>query len=652
MKGSCCVFALLATAVQAVVLDEFFPAFHVRPPRNWINDPNGPVRMPSGMVHLWMQYNPDAAVWGNMSWWHAASPDYVTWVPLDVSLTNDDVYDKGGVFSGSVTLVDGKPVLVYTCVNATGAQLQCIAAPSNASDPLLLRWVKSPANPVIPDLPAKVNGLNFRDPTTAWYDSQTSRYRMAVGSSIFAQSPLNSSDDAWAQATVLLYSTTDPTLAGGWTAESQLFSDQWNPSGNYECPDFFPIDGPAGAPGSQLWALKTSDGFGRHDCVRVGRYDATNGLFTPVNSSSQMVDTGNCYASKSFYDETIGERVIYGWVDEEDGGAVQRGWAGVQTLPRSVSPAPGGDSLLIAPLAALRGLRGPAVAARTDTPLPSGQPVVLLPPAGAANATLEAQQQARVAAAFSAVPDAVVPVGAQLQQEITAAFSFPWSPAWSATPVGADPPAVGLVIRQGESDQHSNVLVTRLPFGGEVLNNTDEAGGDLYDLPLDATLPEDSNVANCSRICDADRRCIGWTYVRAGNSDKGNQFFDFSPRCSLKWTLPSLAVGAVGQSPCCVHGRVSSNVLVFDRTGSGTSGSTSPIIARTGNPVVVGGRARAELHVFVDHSVVEAFVDGGRERFTSRLYVAGQNTAGVSLWANNTSGAAANVTVWQVNTIW
>ena len=48
---------------------EFRPAFHALPPSNWINDPNGPIFY-EGSYHLFFQYNPDAAVWGNISWGH------------------------------------------------------------------------------------------------------------------------------------------------------------------------------------------------------------------------------------------------------------------------------------------------------------------------------------------------------------------------------------------------------------------------------------------------------------------------------------------------------------------------------------------------------------------------------------------------------
>jgi beta-fructofuranosidase len=72
------------------------------------------------------------------------------------------------VFSGSATILpDGLPVLVYTGVDAAGAQRQCIARPQNSDDPLLVNWTKSDSNPVIA-APHGVPPTEFRDDTTAW----------------------------------------------------------------------------------------------------------------------------------------------------------------------------------------------------------------------------------------------------------------------------------------------------------------------------------------------------------------------------------------------------------------------------------------------------------------------------------------------------
>lgn len=49
--------------------DHLRPLYHYRPPKNWINDPNGPI-LYKGIYHLFAQYNPNGTVWGNMNWFH------------------------------------------------------------------------------------------------------------------------------------------------------------------------------------------------------------------------------------------------------------------------------------------------------------------------------------------------------------------------------------------------------------------------------------------------------------------------------------------------------------------------------------------------------------------------------------------------------
>lgn len=49
--------------------DNYRPQYHALPPSNWINDPNGPIYY-MGQYHLFFQYNPYEAVWGNITWGH------------------------------------------------------------------------------------------------------------------------------------------------------------------------------------------------------------------------------------------------------------------------------------------------------------------------------------------------------------------------------------------------------------------------------------------------------------------------------------------------------------------------------------------------------------------------------------------------------
>ncbi len=55
-----------STTLEAkLAADPMRPQFHLLPAANWMNDPNGPIYF-DGRYHMFFQYNPEAAVWGDM----------------------------------------------------------------------------------------------------------------------------------------------------------------------------------------------------------------------------------------------------------------------------------------------------------------------------------------------------------------------------------------------------------------------------------------------------------------------------------------------------------------------------------------------------------------------------------------------------------
>lgn len=148
--------------------EPYRPQIHYTPERNWMNDPNGLVWY-QGEYHLFYQYNPKAATWGNMSWGHAVSRDLLHWRELGVALpaTEDE-----HIFSGSVVVDEhdtsgfgepGRPamVAVYTSAHPrTGIQAQSLAYSLDAGR----TWTKYAGNPVL-----DLGSTEFRDPKVFWY---------------------------------------------------------------------------------------------------------------------------------------------------------------------------------------------------------------------------------------------------------------------------------------------------------------------------------------------------------------------------------------------------------------------------------------------------------------------------------------------------
>src|SRR5436305_7201829 len=135
--------------------DPLRPQYHLLPAHNWMNDPNGPLFF-RGRYHMFHQYNPQAAIWGNMNWAHATSPDMIHWEQEPIALSpTPGGPDQNGVFSGSAVLDHGKPTLIYTGVQPPTPQAeatrkdgshvwretQCLAV---AADDSLRTWKKLP----------------------------------------------------------------------------------------------------------------------------------------------------------------------------------------------------------------------------------------------------------------------------------------------------------------------------------------------------------------------------------------------------------------------------------------------------------------------------------------------------------------------------
>lgn len=221
--------------------EQYRPAVHFSPEKNWMNDPNGMVYH-KGVYHLYYQHNPSGNIWGNMSWGHATSPDLVHWKEQPLAISTDDQED---VFSGSVVVdkdnssgfgtAENPPmVAIYTSAYKDasphrGLQAQSLAYSLDDGQ----TWTKYSGNPVL-----NRNSANFRDPKVFWYSSPD-------GGGYWVMTAVEATDHK-----VHLYKSTD---LKDWTALSE-FGPANATGGLWECPDLFPL-AVDGDPNNVKWVM-------------------------------------------------------------------------------------------------------------------------------------------------------------------------------------------------------------------------------------------------------------------------------------------------------------------------------------------------------------------------------------------------------------
>lgn len=310
----------------------------------------------NGIYHLFYQYNPKGAVWGNIVWGHSISKDLINWKELQPALYPSKPFDRYGCWSGSATILPGQgPIILYTgVVDKQSNEVQCIAIPENASDPFLTKWVKpNHLNPIL-IADRSMNGSVFRDPTTAWWEND-GHWRILIGGR------------KKNRGMAYLYRSKDFVK---WVrAKHPIHSAK--KTGMWECPDFYPVSlkGKNGLDGSMVgnsvkYVLKNSLDMTRFEYYTIGTYFKNKDRYIPDNTSVDgwgglRYDYGNFYASKSFFDPSKNRRILWSWANESDSKEddVKKGWAGIQAIPRTVWLDSSGRQLALWPVEELNSLR-------------------------------------------------------------------------------------------------------------------------------------------------------------------------------------------------------------------------------------------------------------------------------------------------------
>lgn len=307
--------------------EQYRPAYHFTPDKNWMNDPNGLIYY-EGEYHLFYQYYPDDNIWGPMHWGHAVSRDMIQWERLPIALYPDDL---GYIFSGSAvvdwdnttgfgTKENPAMVAIYTYHDMAGEKAKKIDYQTQAIAYSLDKgrtWKKYKDNPVISNPGIK----DFRDPKVIWH-KESANWIMSLA----------------VNDHIKIYSSKDLKT---WKLESEFGKTIGSHGGIWECPDLFPIKDEAG---NLKWVLLVSlnpngPQGGSATQYFVGNFNGS--VFTPDDETTRWLDYGaDNYAGVTFSDipKEDGRRLFIGWMSNWQYAQTvpTYSWRSAMTLPREL----------------------------------------------------------------------------------------------------------------------------------------------------------------------------------------------------------------------------------------------------------------------------------------------------------------------------
>ncbi|MCM3812802.1 glycoside hydrolase family 32 protein [Streptomyces sp. DR7-3] len=312
--------------------DPHFPGIHPRPPRHWVNDPNGLV-FHDGHYHVFFQYNPHGTEHARIHWGHYRSPDLLRWEMLPIALApTPGGEDADGVWSGNAVSAGGDLVAFYSARREERWWQPVTSAVSRDGG---RTFTKHPHR-LIHEAPTGTR--MFRDPFV-WRDGE--QWRMLVGSALedgrgAAWQYVSDDLEHWRGTGPFLARPPEALPGGGDTEEG------------WECVQYAAFDGRYGALLISAW--DPVDGAA-HTAVYTGRDEGAD--FKA--GAPQLLDHGPDFYAPALLpapDGAGGTRwLMWAWSwearDAERVGAhsawtEEVGWAGLLTLPRELTMGPDG----------------------------------------------------------------------------------------------------------------------------------------------------------------------------------------------------------------------------------------------------------------------------------------------------------------------
>lgn len=308
--------------------------------------------------------NPTSCDWGNISWGHFTSRDGLSWDHngSEPVLKPDRPYDDQGIFTGCFYPAGTRGEKNQLSVFYSSAQKlpihwtlpysrHCAGLAAATSMDGGQTWVKNDANPILRGEPDGVNVVGFRDPFLATWPAldavrgDQSLYGVMAGG-VLDRGPA-----------VFLYAV-NPKHLCKWEYLGELVdvpahfchSDRWVPDFgiNWECVNFMSLRN--GQDESHFLTLGSEGGFIPYrpespeastvQCVWMsGTLEKTADDPKMVYDYGGILDHGNFYAPNSYEHPITRQRIIWGWLKEDELSLTRReskGWTGHLSLPREL----------------------------------------------------------------------------------------------------------------------------------------------------------------------------------------------------------------------------------------------------------------------------------------------------------------------------
>lgn len=316
--------------------DDFRPSFHFTPEQNWMNEPNGLIKI-GDTWHLFFQHNPTGNFWGNLSWGHATSTDLVRWEHQPVALGTEDgvesftgtCYYDGENTSGLGTAESPPYLAFYTgYFPESGVQDQRLAYSVDDG----ATWTKHADNPIISQKEEEphdtTGGLETRDPKV-FFHSPSGQWVMIL---------------AHGGQEKMTFWTSADTL--DWTWQSDFTAKDIpglpdNISG-WEVPDFFelPIEGSEETAWVMLITPATGSPAGGNGVFGVaGSFDGTTFDASPVDPATMWLDYGRDFDGALAWENvpaSDGRRIIAAVMNSYGGNPPTNTWKGMLSFPRTL----------------------------------------------------------------------------------------------------------------------------------------------------------------------------------------------------------------------------------------------------------------------------------------------------------------------------